>query len=179
MTTPNDTAKCYICGKEFPFTSEFFEKAKRNKSGLSTRCLACNRERCRQYGQTEKAKQKCRERKQREYAQNPQKFIKRVRVYQVDNPRPDKARMYTRNYRARRFNAPGSFTQEDVQLQYQSQKGLCWWCGKPLNRVYQADHLIALTRGGTNWPNNIVCACPSCNRSKGKKLPHEWNGRLF
>lgn len=81
--------------------------------------------------------------------------------------------------RAAKRNAEGFHTSDDVDLQYRSQKGKCWHCGKDLNGKYEVDHLVPLDKGGTNWPNNIVCSCRKCNRSKGAKLLFEWNGRLF
>jgi len=67
----------------------------------------------------------------------------------------------------------------DVELQKRSQNGLCWWCGDPHGDNYEVDHRIPLSRGGTNWPENICIACFDCNRSKHNKLPHEWIGRLL
>lgn len=76
-------------------------------------------------------------------------------------------------------NAPGSHTQADIELQYRSQKGKCWHCGKSVGDDYHIDHLIPLSRGGSNAPENLVISCPKCNLSKHNKLPHEWNRRLF
>ena len=36
------------------------------------------------------------------------------------------------------------------------------------------DHLIPLSRGGTNVESNLVSACYSCNCSKGPKDSFEW-----
>jgi len=60
------------------------------------------------------------------------------------------------------------YTPTDERLQYRSQKGKCWHCGVKLNG-YHIDHLIPLSRGGTNKANNIVCSCLSCNALKGAK----------
>ena len=81
--------------------------------------------------------------------------------------------------RAKKRNAEGFYTNDDIEVQYRSQSGKCWHCGKQLKGKYEVDHLIPLDKGGTNWPNNIVCACRKCNRSKGAKLTIEWNGKLF
>lgn len=108
---------------------------------------------------------------------NPEK---RRRISQRYTKRhPDKVNSNTRNYRSRKRGAEGKHTAEDVQLQYKSQKGLCWWCGNPVGEDYHVDHRIPLSRGGTNWPNNICIACATCNESKNNKLPYEWNGRLL
>lgn len=81
--------------------------------------------------------------------------------------------------RAKEKGAEGTHTSKDIDLQYHSQRGRCWHCGIELNGKFHVDHLIPLDRGGTNWPNNLVCSCAKCNQTKGKKLTHEWNGKLF
>lgn len=71
-------------------------------------------------------------------------------------------------------------TLADVILQYKSQKGLCWWCGKPVPQdKYEVDHIIPVSRGGSNSSRNIVVAHVRCNRSKNNKLAWEWIGRLI
>lgn len=81
--------------------------------------------------------------------------------------------------RASELSAAGEYTIEDVKLQLRSQKYKCWWCEKPLKGVWHIDHRIPLSKGGSNWPNNICITCPHCNLSKNNKLPHEFNGRLL
>lgn len=81
--------------------------------------------------------------------------------------------------RAGQIGSPGTFTAADVERQYAAQAGRCWHCGKALEGNYHIDHLRPLSRGGTNSANNIVCACPFCNKSKSGKLVQEWNGRLI
>lgn len=88
-------------------------------------------------------------------------------------------RAKSNNYRARKLAADGTYTSDDIHLLFKSQKGLCWWCGKKVGKKYHIDHRIPLSRGGTNWPNNLCIACPSCNSRKRDRLPHEWNGRLL
>lgn len=36
------------------------------------------------------------------------------------------------------------------------------------------DHIIPLSRGGTDTPENLQCTCNSCNWLKGNKMPHEF-----
>ena len=88
---------------------------------------------------------------------------------------PEKARRAEALRRARKASAPGSFTREDIRRQYEVQNGLCFWCSEPLNNDFDVDHVIPLTRGGTNWPQNLVCACVQCNGSKNNRLAYtEW-----
>jgi len=81
--------------------------------------------------------------------------------------------------RARIKGVGGEHTVKDIEIQYKSQKGLCWWCGKSVGDNYHIDHRIPLSKGGDNSASNICISCPTCNLSKGNKLPHEWNGRLI
>lgn len=82
---------------------------------------------------------------------------------------------YMRNRRAAKMGAEGFHTEEDIYIQLARQDWRCYYCLKEFeNDVYDVDHLMPLTKGGSNWPANIVCACPSCNRSKNDKAPWEW-----
>jgi len=107
---------------------------------------------------------------------------------------PEKAREETRIQGHRRSHASGVFTKADIERQLRAQtdkKGIphCWWCGKVLKPTvkwgdrtrigYDIDHVIPISRGGTNDPSNLVLSCPHCNDRKGAKLPSEWNGRLL
>lgn len=49
----------------------------------------------------------------------------------------------------------------------------CMYCGRDLKNAPAADvtldHLIACSKGGTNENTNLVCACRSCNSSRGDR----------
>lgn len=118
------------------------------------------------------------------YRDNPTLRVaatERMRQWRLDNPEQYRIMMKAAGARrrAREKNAEGSFSREDLNLQYRSQRGKCWWCGCELNGKYHADHLTALAKNGTNYPRNIVLSCATCNFSKGSKPPWLWIGRLF
>lgn len=92
---------------------------------------------------------------------------------------PKRALLYVRQRRARTNAAGGTHTLADVELQYQSQKGLCWWCGTAVGDNYHVDHRIPLSRGGSNAPDNLCISCAPCNLSKNNRMPWEFNGRLL
>jgi 5-methylcytosine-specific restriction endonuclease McrA len=50
----------------------------------------------------------------------------------------------------------------------------CFYCLASLIDGYQVDHMTPLARGGSNAADNIVCACPDCNRRKGQKTAAEF-----
>ena len=52
-------------------------------------------------------------------------------------------------------------------------QGMCHYCGDYAPDG-QADHVLPLSRGGTDSIDNLVWACKSCNSSKGNKTIEEW-----
>lgn len=54
----------------------------------------------------------------------------------------------------------------------------CVYCGNTdADAPLCADHVVPLSRGGTNDESNLVCACIPCNSSKNNRLLSEWKGR--
>jgi 5-methylcytosine-specific restriction endonuclease McrA len=54
----------------------------------------------------------------------------------------------------------------------------CQYCGRPGAELkpresLTRDHLVPLSRGGTNDWTNVVTACSPCNTRKGNRMPEE------
>jgi hypothetical protein len=49
----------------------------------------------------------------------------------------------------------------------------CQYCGERGGRL-ECDHIMPLSRGGSNDISNLTTACFKCNRSKRAKTPGEW-----
>ncbi len=96
---------------------------------------------------------------------------------------PDRVKELHRERRARRTGAEGKHTMADIRAKLRSQKSKCYWCKAALildgEGKYHVDHVIPLSKGGSDGPENIACACPSCNLKKNNKMPWEFAGRLF
>jgi len=112
----------------------------------------------------------------REYRRkNAKILVQRTAKWIAENPdrhlRNQKAAMAV--LRGRRRGTPGYISGEDVRNQFNAQNGLCFYCSEPMSK-YQIDHKQPLSRGGTNWPENIVCSCPGCNMRKGTKTAEEF-----
>lgn len=117
----------------------------------------------------------------KEHKEHKRKF---ARQYNIEHP--EKTRAHTQKRRALAALSEGSHSAADIRAQVNMQKDKkgrlrCWWCSKEIkgDNNYHVDHRIPLSKGGSNAPENLCISCPSCNLSKGAKLPQEWNGRLL
>lgn len=51
----------------------------------------------------------------------------------------------------------------------------CQYCGERGGKL-ECDHVVPVSRGGSNELENLATACKKCNRSKRAKTPAEWMG---
>ncbi len=103
------------------------------------------------------------------YAKKPEIFRESNRKWSKKNP--DKKAVYKHTRRAKERNAEGRFTAGDLAKIRLSQDNLCTICKVSLDTVkIDIDHITPLSKGGSNWPDNIQLLCQSCNRRKGAKL---------
>lgn len=199
--------RCTKCGIEYPRTPDFFSRKKSSKDGLRSACKVCTRSANKRWNCEHP--ESIREATLRYRSNSPDKVRAKRARYRINNldkerrrcarwhqenkelvresrarrnkANPDRNRADCHRRRARKRHAKGTHTCADIQAQYQRQKGHCYWCGKRLDKTYNVDHVIPLSRGGSNWPSNLVIACRDCNNHKYNKLPHEWpeSGRLL
>ena len=88
-------------------------------------------------------------------------------------PRPAVIRLTRYVHVPRRFRRQVTntflFARDDYQCQY---------CGRRANELkpresLTRDHLIPMSRGGTNEWSNVVTACSACNTRKANRMPSE------
>lgn len=86
---------------------------------------------------------------------------------------PEMVRASGRNRRARKRNAEGSHTKDDIAFLMKVQGSKCAysWCRKTLKGKKHVDHVVPLVLGGGNGRNNLQLLCPRCNWAKGPKHP--------
>lgn len=177
---------CTMCKRPYPHTAEYYEKDSSKKSGLRPQCKKCRKD--------YRAKNKI---KRVEYhtkwlEDNPDYMREYRKTYERDRTKDllynkkwrdshrDIARTHSHKRRSIEAAALGSHTVEEMRRQYSIQRGCCWWCQKPIWwEDRHEDHRIPLSKGGSNYANNIVISCAFCNLSKRDKFPYEWCGRLL
>lgn len=78
-------------------------------------------------------------------------------------------RLKTAKRRARKYKANGEFTHRTIENLYVKQGGKCACCGERLFGKFEIDHIIPLSKGGSNFPSNLQLLTPKCNRAKSTK----------
>lgn len=150
-----------------------------------------NKDKSKEYRKSKK--EKIKETKRKYHIKNKDDISKKSSEYYYNNKNLfseyrkrnlEKYAAHQRNRRALIKNAEGSHTKEDVDEIYRNQKGLCAepTCSKDLYDGYHVDHIMPISLGGGNGPDNLQCLCPECNRKKSSKHPIDWaleNGRLL
>lgn len=196
------TKVCTKCGGESPATREFFYT---DRGKLTARCKECVKAQVREYAREHPEEKSAYNRAYREahseelsvylkqwQQDNREYLLEHMRQYRLDHieeervyrrkryrehPEIDKAKHSLR--KARKNGNGGSHTAQDIRDQYQRQGGKCYYCGERLDGKYHADHVTPLALGGSNGPENIVCACGPCNLRKNAKHPIEFAGILL
>lgn len=177
------------CLQWFPATPEFFHK--NGKQGLlHPYCKQCRNARSRHHHQEHRKEESAR--KSLYYQKNTEAINTRVRYYQKTHREQVRAwgRVNEQKRLARKRNVTGTLTDQQIQTKLKAQKYACHYCFRPFAKrkdgtfIYQLDHTIPISRAECaprHDINYVVLACPHCNQSKGKKLPHEFyeGGRLL
>ena len=152
------------------------ENSERSRA-ISLRCYYAHRSERLVYGRhyREKNQEKRKEDERRYRNENPD--------YQKNwqHANPDKTAQYARNwckrnptkviarsarYRTRLLNAKGDASADQIMARIAYYGYLCYLCGVPYEAI---DHVVPLSKGGSNWPANLRPICNTCNPSKGDK----------
>lgn len=106
------------------------------------------------------------------YWADPEKYRKSSSNWAKKNPKNRCVRQA--RYTARKKNAEGSFTVENIKDLYAAQGARCYYCSIEIEDGYHIEHMIPLSRGGMNDVSNICLACAPCNLSKNTKTAEEF-----
>jgi 5-methylcytosine-specific restriction endonuclease McrA len=187
-----ETRVCKVCNRELELETNFYKRAVTRKDGTQTyilRCHACEYKRRKASENDSLNSQNYKLEWQRN---NPEKTAEYRKKYHAtehgkETHRAKMRRYYASEYgqkmrrirdaqrKARKKNAEGRYTTQDVAYLYELQEARCAYCDVSLEDTgYHVDHVIPLAKGGTNYPSNLALACPRCNMEKHDKLLEEW-----
>ena len=106
----------------------------------------------------------------------------RSRIWQRDNKErvkenknnwlklnPNKPIEYVHARHSREQKAIGIFTAQEWERVQNQYGNICLWCESKPERL-SADHVIPLSRGGTNLIENIQPLCAKCNSKKNTRI---------
>jgi hypothetical protein len=96
------------------------------------------------------------------------------KLYHEENPEIWPASHERR--RARILGVGGSFTAKEFRELKEAHEYTCVYCGEL--KTLGPDHVLPLSRGGSNNIENILPACKSCNCTKGTKTLEEFLATL-
>jgi 5-methylcytosine-specific restriction endonuclease McrA len=78
-------------------------------------------------------------------------------------------------YYARRYGGSGVISNEHLYALHKWQDHCCFYCRESLAGADTIEHVVPLSRGGSNNPWNVTLACGTCNNEKNNRLyAMEW-----
>jgi len=174
---------CRRCEKDLPF--DMFYRMAISPDGRQPACKSCDNARKKEWDKTNPDKKKAQMRRYQLRhrvkinhmgyswrAKNKEKCVAmdRINKARYRTKHPEKVHEHHANRRAVIRNAVGRSSPEQIRARIEYYGGKCYMCGDPYKHI---DHVIPLSRGGSNWPANLRPACAPCNLRKHNKLPSE------
>lgn len=192
--------QCTKCGCTKPLTPQFFRPCKRHSDGYRGACRVCDYAYKQNHQRSNPEILKAQN--ARMYQKHKEKKLALSRAHRLANLEAAKARdrknyqdnwvarraqrkkYYQRNKekwhewrnkrRMRERGGEGRYTRADVWRLYDEQEGFCYYCDTPLFGTFHTDHRQPVSRGGSNWPENLAITCPTCNSRKQDKTEAEF-----
>lgn len=175
-----DFKRCTKCGHMLSISA--FAPAKGYKNGINSRCRKC---RSAQTNDAIRARPEYYKEWRKQWLASRPGYVDRIRqAWKEANPErekerqaawyaanQDKVRARRLNYWARKKNALGSHSPEDVSDIFKLQRGKCACCRCSIAERYDVDHVTPLSAGGSNDRLNLQLLCPTCNKKKNAKDP--------
>lgn len=151
--------QCSLCKEIKPFSEFSPRKRKDTKDGIASRCKLCNKKLSR-----------------KSYSSNPEIYRQYTREYRKRTGykplyKPSPRRVAAHNHRARKLGVVGILHPQEWEDLKKKYSYTCLACKKQepeINLVF--DHIIPLSKGGTNTIDNVQPLCFSCNAKKHTKI---------
>lgn len=110
---------------------------------------------------------------------DPEKARKENREYRERNPFVTAA--FVASFRAKKWGVLSTLTKEEWRDVVEEHRFLCHLCGEPtILKIgsplrLSLDHIIPLSRGGTNVKENVAPAHSHCNQKRSDMLMYEFD----
>lgn len=169
---------CSRCGEEKSL--DLFHKRSARKSGYASHCKTCDSNRTKQW--REENPETASARFIRWKAANPERAIERVKVWKLENPSATKEAHRRKAHRRRlQINATKEFYTERQVLDTYGYS--CYLCNEAINflaprsagkkgweRGLHIDHVIPLSKGGSDTLENVRPTHGKCNLKKSNSM---------
>jgi 5-methylcytosine-specific restriction endonuclease McrA len=190
---------CSKCKEVKP--AEALDKNKSLKSGLRSECKECGKQLRSEINRRSREKNKeARNEYNRKYwketnyyEKNKDKLLQYQKEYKANNKdKCDKwrkewhernleySKLIRRNVEAkrRRQKENSTLTSAEFCQWVSEQDKVCHYCGVECDDIFHVDHYIPLAKEGRHEIDNFVISCPTCNYSKGCKMPEEFTKQM-
>jgi len=113
---------------------------------------------------------------QRQRASENEEVRDAQKIYRKKNA--ERYRSHVRNRRAKAKGLNSSHSQKDIDAIWDKQLGRCAYCRIRLSEGYHVDHIMPLSKGGSNSRRNLQLTCQGCNGRKSAKDPIDFARQL-
>jgi len=183
----NESMKCNICGMEKDIS--LFRKAKNTKSGYCNPCKECSnkrnaisRSKNKKYysiHNKEWRKKNAEWNRERKRKWNAENYEEKIKPYQQQYRLTHREEKYSSNrkYRNLKLSCEGSHTEVEWLALLKYYENQCLSCGSKEN--LSRDHIIPLSKRGSDYIENIQPLCRSCNSKKKDKEIDFRGGNIY
>lgn len=112
------------------------------------------------------------------YKKNKDRVLSHNRKYKKSDKGIATTKSHKQKRRAIKVKSTGQHNAQDILKLFDLQSHQCVYCKSTLENIgknkYHIDHIVPLSKNGSNGIENIQLLCPSCNLRKSNKLPEDF-----